>query len=780
MMLQSVKAWPFPDASSCVRYGNKSDEAKWIEALRKSKKYAVIAIPRQWEDKEEFYHSESVYERGMLVTAPRTIAFDEENNMAFFSGVKIVKIERVSIGQNGEFDTCDCTIIDEPKIDNDSRPLRACVDVITRTIEEFRKFPDVSIMTPDLTMSLKFKYSPSIRVNVLSSSFPMTIEDRIGLLECDGVLERAKKLLLELKGQIAYLKEMKRMTDLTQSQLSESQRQHFLRQQMALIQNELGEGSSEDVEIIGQRLMKKKMPFEVRERCYKELNKLRRINEQTPDYSVQFNYLTTISELPWGVVSRDSNNLKKARTILDRDHFGLEKVKERILEHLAVLKMRGDMKSPILCLYGPPGVGKTSLGKSIATALNREYVRISLGGLHDEAEIRGHRRTYIGAMPGRIITALQKAGTDNPVILLDEIDKLATDSRSDPSAAMLEVLDPEQNKSFHDNYIDLDYDLSKVFFIATANNLSTIAAPLRDRMEIIDLNGYILEEKVEIGERHLLPKQKEEHGLKDVKFNIPRPTMEAIIDRYTRESGVRLLDKTIAKIMRKVAWKVGNDEPVPARLAPNDLEEYLGKPNYNPERYEGNEYAGVVTGLAWTSVGGEILLVESALIKGKGEKLTLTGNLGDVMKESAQLAMQYIRANADELQIPEELFTTYNVHIHCPEGAIPKDGPSAGITMVTSLASAFTQRKVREKIAMTGEITLRGRVTPIGGVKEKILAAKRAGITDLVLCIDNKKDVDEIKATYLEGLTFHYVRDVREVLDFALLPEKVRHPKSFL
>ncbi|MBQ7238563.1 MAG: endopeptidase La, partial [Bacteroidales bacterium] len=533
-----------------------------------------------------------------------------------------------------------------------------------------------------------------------------------------------------------------------------------------------------DVDKLLQRANEKHWSEAVQETFRKEVNKLQRMQEQSPDYSIQYTYLQTMVDLPWGELTEDNHDLKRAQRVLDQDHYGLEKVKERILEHLAVLKMRGDMKSPILCLFGPPGVGKTSLGRSIAKALKRKYVRISLGGLHDEAEIRGHRRTYIGAMPGRIVSGLLKAGSDNPVFVLDEIDKISGDFKGDPASALLEVLDPEQNASFHDNYLDVDYDLSKVLFIATANDLGTIAPPLRDRLEIIDLSGYILEEKVEIGERHLLPKQKAEHGLEKVKFSIPRNTMEAIIDRYTRESGVRLLDKRLAKVMRKVAWKVANDETIPARLRPEDLKDYLGMPDYDPDKYEGNDYAGVVTGLAWTSVGGTILMVESALCKGKGEKLTLTGNLGDVMKESAALALQWVKSNADYLEIPEEVFNNYTVHIHCPEGAIPKDGPSAGITMVTSLASTFTQRKVREKIAMTGEITLRGRVIPIGGVKEKILAAKRAGITDLVLCIDNKKDVEDIKPEYRTGLTFHYVRDVREVIDFALLPEKVKNAKK--
>ena len=459
----------------------------------------------------------------------------------------------------------------------------------------------------------------------------------------------------------------------------------------------------------------------------------------------RYNYLETLTDLPWNEFTKDNFNLKHAQKQLDKDHYGLEKVKDRILEHLAVLKLRGDLKSPIICLYGPPGVGKTSLGKSIAEALKRKYVRISLGGLHDEAEIRGHRRTYIGAMPGRIIQGLLKAGSSNPVFVLDEIDKIGNDFKGDPASALLEVLDPEQNNAFHDNYLDIDYDLSNILFIATANNLNTISQPLLDRMELIDITGYILEEKVEIGRRHLVPKQLENHGLVKGDVDIPKKTMEVIVDSYTRESGVRELDKKIAKIMRKIARKKALEEEYPHTITVNDLHEYLGIKEYSRDKYEGNEYAGVVTGLAWTAVGGEILFVESSLSKSKGEKLTLTGNLGDVMKESAIIAMQYIKAHAEMLNISDDVFDKWNVHIHVPEGAIPKDGPSAGITMVTSIASSFTQRKVRPNLAMTGEITLRGRVLPVGGIKEKILAAKRANIKDIILSEENKKDIDEIK-----------------------------------
>ena len=498
------------------------------------------------------------------------------------------------------------------------------------------------------------------------------------------------------------------------------------------------------------------------------------MSPHAPDYSTQLNYVETMLDLPWGEFTKDNFNLKNAKKVLDRDHFGMDTVKERILEHLAVLKLKGDMKSPIICLYGPPGVGKTSLGKSIATSLNRKYIRMSLGGLHDEAEIRGHRRTYIGAMPGRIMQNIKKAESANPVFVLDEIDKVNADYKGDPSSALLEVLDPEQNGAFHDNYLDIDFDLSKVLFVATANNLNSIPRPLLDRMELIEVSGYTQEEKVEIAIRHLVPKELENHGLKPEMFVLTKPVTNQLIDQYTRESGVRELDRKIAGLMRKVAKNVAIGTKYNAELTPEDLKTYLGAPRYSRDKYEGNDYAGVVTGLAWTSVGGEILFIESSLSPSKSPTLTLTGNLGDVMKESAVLALQYIKAHATELGIDQQLIDENSVHVHVPEGAIPKDGPSAGITMTTALVSAFTRRKVRNNTAMTGEITLRGKVLPVGGIKEKILAAKRAGITDIVICEENRKDIEEIKNTYLKGLKFHYVTDIMDVINFALLQEKVK------
>ena len=560
----------------------------------------------------------------------------------------------------------------------------------------------------------------------------------------------------------------------THEDIDQQQKEYFLQQQIKTIQEELGGNINEqEIQSLREKAATKKWSAEVAAIFEKEVKRLERVHPQSPDYSVQAQYVQTIVNLPWNEYSKDNFNLNHAQKVLDRDHYGLEKVKERIIEHLAVLKLKGDMKSPIICLYGPPGVGKTSLGRSVAEALNRKYVRVSLGGLHDEAEIRGHRRTYIGAMPGRVIQNIQKAGTSNPVFVLDEIDKITNDFKGDPAAALLEVLDPEQNNAFHDNYLDIDYDLSKVLFLATANNLNTISQPLLDRMELIEVSGYILEEKVEIAAKHLVPKELEAHGIGKGKVKFPKKTLQAIVESYTRESGVRELDKKIAKIMRKLARKIAMGEDVPASIKPEDLYEYLGPVEYTRDKYQGNEYAGVVTGLAWTAVGGEILFVESSLSKGKGAKLTLTGNLGDVMKESAMLALEYIHAHAALFDIPEEMFENWNVHIHVPEGAIPKDGPSAGVTMVTSLVSAFTRRKVKANLAMTGEITLRGKVLPVGGIKEKILAAKRAGIKELILCSENKKDIDEIKPEYLKGLEFHYVTDIREVVELALLKEKV-------
>ena len=611
-------------------------------------------------------------------------------------------------------------------------------------------------------------------INFLCSNIPLNTQQKQDLLNIDSVKQRAFSLYTALSKEAQLIEIKASIQSRTREDLNQQQREHFLQQQIKTIQDELGGSVQEqDIQELKEKASKKKWDASVAAIFEKELRKLERLYPQSPDFSVQYNYLETLTDLPWNEFTKDNFNLKHAQKQLDKDHYGLEKVKDRILEHLAVLKLRGDLKSPIICLYGPPGVGKTSLGKSIAEALKRKYVRISLGGLHDEAEIRGHRRTYIGAMPGRIIQGLLKAGSSNPVFVLDEIDKIGNDFKGDPASALLEVLDPEQNNAFHDNYLDIDYDLSNILFIATANNLNTISQPLLDRMELIDITGYILEEKVEIGRRHLVPKQLENHGLVKGDVDIPKKTMEVIVDSYTRESGVRELDKKIAKIMRKIARKKALEEEYPHTITVNDLHEYLGIKEYSRDKYEGNEYAGVVTGLAWTAVGGEILFVETSLSRGKGGRLTLTGNLGDVMKESAMLALEYIKAHASLLNLDEEIFDNWNIHVHVPEGAIPKDGPSAGITMATSLASALTQRKVKANLAMTGEITLRGKVLPVGGIKEKILAAKRAGIKNIILSEENRKNIDEIQEIYLKGLTFHYVKDVKEVFAIALTNEKV-------
>ncbi len=605
-------------------------------------------------------------------------------------------------------------------------------------------------------------------VNFICTNLELSDEDRQTLLEAPGLLARSRKLLeilireqklAELKGQIQ---------ERVKQEIDKQQRDYYLQQQMRTIQDELGDGEDAEIEKMREAAAKKNWPKEVGETFEKELQKVERLNPAVAEYSVQMTYLQLLLELPWNEVTQDNLDLKCAREQLDHDHFGLDEVKERILEHLAVIKLKGDLKSPILCLYGPPGVGKTSLGKSVAAALGRKFGRISLGGLHDESEIRGHRRTYIGAMPGRIIHTIKRCGSSNPVIILDEVDKLTVSNHGDPSSALLEVLDPEQNTTFHDNYIDMEYDLSKVLFIATANNVSNIAPALRDRMEMISIAGYLLEEKVSIALEHLLPKQREAHGIQPEQLTLTPETVEAIISGYTREAGVRSLDKSLAKIARSRAKQIAFGEEFAPEFTVQDVERVLGMPKFLKEEYEVGGMTGVVTGLAWTEVGGDILYIESCLTPGKG-RLSLTGNLGDVMKESATIAHEWVMAHCKELGIDPEVFEKNDINIHVPEGAIPKDGPSAGITMVTSLVSTYTGRKVRERIAMTGETTLRGRVMPVGGVKEKILAAKRAGITELVLSEENRKDIAEIKPEYVAGLTFHYVKTNDEVLKLALL-----------
>lgn len=616
-----------------------------------------------------------------------------------------------------------------------------------------------------------FPVSPML-VNMICTQSPFDVEHKMGLLSQDNVKDRATTLLAELTRQEQMLKVAEEIQSQARQSFDQQQRNAFLHQQMETIRQELYGESDDDRSALEARAAKTPFPKHVEKVFEKELDKLSRLNPQSPDYSVQFSYLEALLDLPW-TFSPLNTDFDLASKILNDDHYALEKVKERILEQIAVLMNTPEGNAPILCLVGPPGVGKTSLGQSIAHALGRKYQRVSLGGLHDEAEIRGHRRTYIGAMPGRIMNAMKRAGEANPVLLLDEVDKIGRDFKGDPSAALLEVLDPEQNCRFHDNYIDLDYDLSKVLFIATANTLSTLSQPLLDRMEIIEISGYLLEEKVEIANRHIIPRILKEHNLRKSQLSFSPEAITAIIEKYTSESGVRQLEKRISQIARKIVLAKMSNQKHPHKIQPKHLHEYLGVEMFNKDRYEGNEFAGVVTGLAWTAVGGEILFIESSLSKAKGEKLTLTGNLGDVMKESAVIALQYVKSHSAELGIDDSLFEKYQLHIHVPEGAIPKDGPSAGITMATSIISVFTQRKIRERVAMTGEITLRGKVLPVGGIKEKILAAKRAGITDIILSNDNRKDINDIDEIYLRGLTFHYVDTVMEVVDIAVLPDKV-------
>lgn len=630
----------------------------------------------------------------------------------------------------------------------------------------------------DLEFNLKQIDDPVLIVNLVATQTPFPVAFKIEMLKEAYLKKRAYMLLTQLTRSDQMLKLMETITERTKESLSEQQRNAFLSQQMESIRQELY-GNDDDASKLRKKAEEIAFSDEAREAFYKEVDKLSRLNPSSPDYSVQYSYLDLLTQLPWGVYTTETDSLKKAEDVLEEDHYGLEKVKERIVEHLAVMMNTPDAKSPILCLVGAPGVGKTSLGQSVAHALGRKYQRVSLGGLHDEAEIRGHRRTYIGAMPGRIIDAVRRSGSSNPVLLLDEIDKIGADFKGDPAAALLEVLDPEQNSKFHDNYVDLDFDLSKVMFIATANTLSSISQPLIDRMEVIDISGYVIEEKIEIARRHLLPRLLAENALEASEFNISESGITAIIENYTSESGVRQLEKRLAAIVRKVVKKKVSGEPFPAVVEPADLKELLGVAPFTRERYEGNDYAGVVTGLAWTSVGGEILYIEVSVAPGKGEKLTLTGNLGNVMKESAVIALQYVKTNYKKFGINPEIFDKYTLHLHVPEGAIPKDGPSAGITMVTAMVSALTQRKVRGRLAMTGEITLRGRVLPVGGIKEKILAAKRAGNNTIILSADNRKDIEDIAPNYLEGMEFIYVKDISEVIDHALLDEKVDNPIEF-
>jgi ATP-dependent Lon protease len=658
----------------------------------------------------------------------------------------------------------------EPEVDKKNKELTLMFKTIKDlALQIIRDSPNIP---SEASFAIGNIDSPTFLVNFISSNMNADVHKKQEMLEQLDLKKRVEMVMEHLSMEIQMLEMRNEIQSKVRRDLDRQQREYFLHQEIKTIQDELGDNpQAQDVEDMRARAESKKWDEKVAKIFNKELERFQRMNPQGAEYSVQLNYLDLLLELPWGEYSTDKLDLKRAAKILDKDHYGLEDVKKRILEYLAVLKLKGNMKSPILCFYGPPGVGKTSLGRSISEALGRKYIRMSLGGVHDESEVRGHRKTYIGAMPGRIIQNIKKAGISNPVFVLDEIDKLGKSNHGDPSSAMLEVLDPEQNHEFYDNYVETEYDLSRVMFIATANNLSTIPGPLRDRMEIIEVNGYTVEEKIEIVKRHLVPKQIEEHGITKKDFSIDAKIIETVIEEYTSESGVRGLDKKIAKLVRNRARQIAMEEEIQPKVTKEELFTVLGA-GRGRTKYDNNSVAGVVTGLAWTSVGGDILFIESSITKGKG-KLTLTGNLGDVMKESAVIALEYLKAHSDWLNLSQEVFDNFNVHIHVPEGATPKDGPSAGITMLTSLASLFSQRKVKKSLAMTGEITLRGEVLPVGGIKEKILAAKRASIKEIILCEKNKKDIEEINPTYLKGLKFHYVKTMKEVIDIALTKEKV-------
>ncbi len=745
---------------------------KLINETNKGNK--VIGVVSQKDENEEEPGLKDINTIGTVAQILKVLKMPDGNTTVIIQGKK--RFEVAEVLTTSPYMTAKIREVEEERPEKENPEFKAIIDSIKEmALEIIKNSPNIP---SEAAFAIKNIESSSFLINFVSSNLNITVEEKQKLLELNGLQERALETLRYMNLEIQKLSLRNDIHSKVHSDINQQQREYFLHQQMKTIQEELG-GSTleEDIEEMRKRSKTKKWSKEVETHFLKELSKMQRMNPQVADYGIQRNYLELMLDLPWNKYSKDKFDLKRARKILDRDHYGLDDVKKRIIEYLAVLKLRNDMKSPILCLYGPPGVGKTSLGKSIAEALGRKYVRMSLGGLRDEAEIRGHRKTYIGAMPGRIIQSVKKAGTSNPVFVLDEIDKIASSNQGDPSSAMLEVLDPEQNNSFYDNFLELGYDLSKVMFVATSNSLSTIQPALLDRMEIINVTGYTVEEKVEIAKRHLLPKQLKEHGMAKDALKIGKPQLEKIVVGYTRESGVRALEKQIAKMVRYAAMKLAMEEEYEVKVSSEIIEKVLGAPKMERDKYENNEVAGVVTGLAWTRVGGDILFIESALSKGKGN-LNMTGNLGKVMKESATIALEYIKSNSEQLGISPDVFENYNVHIHVPEGATPKDGPSAGITMLTSLVSLFTQQKVKKSLAMTGEITLRGKVLPVGGIKEKILAAKRAGIKEILLCEDNKRDIEEINEDYLKGLTFHYVKEMSDVLHVALTKEKVKHAKT--
>jgi ATP-dependent Lon protease len=767
----------FPGVVTPIIIGRESS----LSLIRKAeKKNLVIGIISQRDPEMETPEIDDLYEYGVYAKVVKLLNLPGGNVTAIIQGfgrMRIIELTGTKPFLTGRVDPAN-----EIAPEKGDREWKTAMEDLRKMAYEYI---NVTEEIPDeASFAITNIHNDVMALNFVCSNMPFGLKEKMKMLSTESMKERLFAAMKALNREINLQHLRADIRNKTREDIDEQQKNYFLQQQIKNLQAEMGNEQSPEKKELMEKSLKKKWSKETSSIFYKELDKLDNLSIQSPDFNIQLNYLQTFVSLPWNEYTKDDLNLTRAQKILDHDHYGMEKVKERILEYMAVLSLRGDLKSPILCLYGPPGVGKTSLGKSIAEAMKRKYVRISLGGLHDEAEIRGHRRTYIGAMPGRIIKSIQKAGSSNPVFILDEIDKVTQATvNGDPASALLEVLDPEQNTAFHDNYLDVDYDLSKVLFIATANTLSTIPRPLLDRMEIIEVSGYITEEKIEIAKRHLIPRELENTGLNTIK---PKPSfnkasIEKIVEQYTRESGVRQLEKQVNKALRKIAFKRQMDatEITDMKITPERLEDLLGKPPFYRDIYQGNNYAGVVTGLAWTSVGGEILFIETSLSKGKGSKLTLTGNLGDVMKESAVLALEYVKAHADYLNIDYRIFDNWNMHIHVPEGATPKDGPSAGITIATSIASALTQRKVRKNTAMTGEITLRGKVLPVGGIKEKILAAKRAGITDIVMCKENEKDIQEIPEMYLKGICFHYVENIQEVWNFALTDELVDHPLTF-
>ena len=766
----------FPGVVSPILIGR---EASMTLVQHAEKNNGVIGIVCQHDPEIEHPLQEDLYEYGVTARIMKLLTLPNGNITTIIQAMGRIHLDKIT--RERPYLMGKVTAIPEQEPEKRDREFKTAMKDLRQMTQEYIRLNDE--LPEEANFAVNNVTNDIMALNFICSNMPFSVKEKMELLMMDSIKERMFNTMRILNREIKLENLKQEIRNKTRDDLDEQQRNYFLQQQIRNIQAEMGngEGSPEKRDLL-EKAMDKKWPEDIERTFYKETEKLDQLNPQSPDWNVQLTYLQTLISLPWGELTVDDLDLNRAQKVLDKDHYGMEKVKERILEYMAVLQLRGDLKSPILCLYGPPGVGKTSLGKSIAEAMGRKYVRVSLGGLHDEAEIRGHRRTYIGAMPGRIIKNIQKAGSSNPVFILDEIDKVTQMTHNgDPASALLEVLDPEQNNAFHDNYLDLDYDLSKVLFIATANDLNTIPRPLLDRMEIIEVSGYITEEKIEIAKRHLVPKEKENNGLKaEKKLNFNKAAIEKIIEQYTRESGVRQLEKQINKSFRKLALRKAKDGELPyLKVTPNEIEDLLGKPPFYRDIYQGNDYAGVVTGLAWTSVGGEILFIETSLSKGKGAKLTLTGNLGDVMKESAVLALEYVKAHADVLGIDYRIFDNWNIHIHVPEGATPKDGPSAGITIATSIASALTQRKVRKNVAMTGEITLRGKVLPVGGIKEKILAAKRAGITDIMLCQENRKDIEEIPDVYLKGVKFHYVENVQDVWNFALTNEIVEKPLDF-